>query len=476
MTGAEEVLAIPDRAAYRRIFGVETEYGLSWAGGALDPQEAARELFSEVVEWGRSSNVFLTNAGRLYLDVGAHPEYATAECDNLTDLIAQEAAGDRILAGMAARTEARLNEAGRSGKLHLFKNNVDSAGHSFGCHENYLIRRSADIPALHRRLIPFLVVRQLIAGAGHVLASPRGARYVYSQRADHVWESVSSATTRSRPMINTRDEAHADGALYRRLHVIVGDSSMCQATQLVKIGSTDLVLRLIEAGAKLPDIDLASPTHAIRNVSHALPGSALIALSDGREMTGLDILESYLEAVEASISAAGLSTDAVGPSDAAVLDLWRRGVDALRRSDTSSVDRELDWAIKRRLIERYQDRSGASLLDPRVARLELAYHDIGPAGLLPRLEAAGQAVRLVDEAQVRDGIVHAPGSTRAALRGRFVTAALAAKADYSVDWTHLKLTSPQVETVTLLDPFAAVDERVDRLIEALDDPKEASEA
>jgi proteasome accessory factor A len=449
--------------ATRRIVGLETEFGLTWAGGTLSPEEAARELFADIVAWGRSSNVFLANAARLYLDVGSHPEYATAECDTLTGLIAQDVAGVRILAQMALTTEQRLGAGGVPGALHLFKNNLDAHGHSYGCHENYLVRRSTDIPTLHRALIPFLVARQVLVGAGHVLVSPRGARYVYSQRADHMADAVSSATTRSRPMINTRDEAHADGALYRRLHVIVGDSAICQATTLLKVGSTDLVLRLIEAGAPLPAMPLASPVHAIRTISHAMGGGGSVPLEDGREVEGVDIVEAYLEAVEA-----WLADDGAGhPTDAGVLDLWRRTVRALRSGDSTGVEREVDWAIKKRLIERYQARSGASLLDPRVARLELAYHDIGPSGLVSRLEETGTMVTVVSEDEVTGAIVDPPRTTRAALRGRFIEAARAAGVDYAVDWVHLKVGEPRPGSVSLWDPFAAEDERVDALIAGL---------
>jgi proteasome accessory factor A len=449
------------QSSARRIFGLETEFGLAFVDGELGPEQVARELFADVVAWGRSSNVFLGNAARLYLDVGSHPEYATAECDSLESLIAQDVAGARILAQMAARTQDRLAGQGAPGTVHLFKNNVDGAGNSFGCHENYLVRRSTDLPALHRVLIPFLVARQLLAGAGHVATGMRGAaRYVYSQRADHVQESVSSSTTRSRPMINTRDEAHADGAVYRRLHVIAGDSSICQTTTLLKVGSTDLVLRLAEAGAPLPAMDLANPAHAIRAISHGMDGSGRAALADGRQASGADILEAYLECVETYLNGGGASR----PTDRAVLDLWRRALAAARTGDSSAVETELDWAIKRRLIERYCERTGVGLADPRVARLELAYHDIGPDGLAARLEQAGAAARVVGESTVEAAIVQPPATTRAALRGRFIAAAQAAGATYSVDWVHLKLTAPTQAALELWDPFAADDAAVTAIV------------
>jgi proteasome accessory factor A len=453
----------PAPPSTRRIFGIETEYGRTRDAGPLTPEEAARALFADVVAWGRSSNVFLANAARLYLDVGSHPEYATAECDTLSDVIAQDAAGERILADLAATAQARLNAEATPGTLHLFKTNVDAAGNSFGCHENYLVHRATDIAALHRALIPFLVARQVLVGAGHILSGPRGARYVYSQRADHMWESVSSSTTRSRPMINTRDEAHADASRYRRLHVIVGDSGICQATTLLKLGATDLVLRLTEAGAPLPTFPLADPIRAIREISHSLGGQGLVSLEDGGRVSGTDIVEAYLDAVLTWHA----DDAAPHPTDAAVLDLWCRGVDALRTGDLTGIDTELDWAIKKRLIERYQERTGASLLDPRLARLELAYHDIGTQGLAPRLAAAGAMATVVGSDAVRDAIVHPPATTRAAIRGRFVAAARAAGADYSADWTHLKLGAPHSQTVDLLDPFASTDQAAERLIEDL---------
>ena len=238
----------------RRIFGIETEYGVTCTFQGqrrLSPDEVARYLFRRVVSWGRSSNVFLRNGSRLYLDVGSHPEYATAECDELQELVTHDKAGERILEGLQVDAEQRLAGEGILGDIYLFKNNTDSAGNSYGCHENYLVGRQGEFFRLAEVLIPFLVSRQLICGAGKVLQTPRGATYTVSQRAEHVWESVSSATTRSRPIINTRDEPHADAERFRRLHVIVGDSNMSEPTTLLKVGSTDLVLRLLEAG--LPD-------------------------------------------------------------------------------------------------------------------------------------------------------------------------------------------------------------------------------
>ena len=281
----------------RRIFGVETEYGVTCTFRGqrrLSPDEVARYLFRRVVSWGRSSNVFLRNGARLYLDVGSHPEYSTPECDNIVELVAHDKAGERILEGLLVDADHRLREEGITGDIYLFKNNTDSAGNSYGCHENYLVPRHGELGRLTDILTPFLVTRQMICGAGKVLPTPRGTVYCVSQRAEHIWESVSSATTRSRPIINTRDEPHADAERFRRLHVIVGDSNMSETTTLLKVGSTDLILRMIEAGAMLRDMTLENPIRAIREVSHDMTGRSRVRLANGREMSALDIQYEYL--------------------------------------------------------------------------------------------------------------------------------------------------------------------------------------
>src|SRR6201995_5421192 len=281
----------------RRIFGIETEFGVTCTFHGqrrLAADEVARYLFRRVVSWGRSSNVFLRNGARLYLDVGSHPEYATPECDDVRQLVVHDKAGERILEGLVADAQRRLAEEGISGAVYLFKNNTDSAGNSYGCHENYLVSRHGEFGRLSDVLIPFLVTRQIIVGAGKVLQTPRGAVFCLSQRADHIWEGVSSATTRSRPIINTRDEPHADAERYRRLHVIVGDSNMSETTTMLKVGSTDIVLRMIEAGVVMRDLTLENPIRAIREISHDMTGRRKVRLANGREATALEIQEEYL--------------------------------------------------------------------------------------------------------------------------------------------------------------------------------------
>src|SRR6266516_1339028 len=282
----------------RRIFGLENEYGVTCTFRGqrrLSPDEVARYLFRRVVAWGRSSNVFLENGARLYLDVGSHPEYATPECDSVLELVTHDKAGERILESLLAAAEARLHEEGIAGQIFLFKNNTDSAGNSYGCHENYLVSRYGEFQRLADVLIPFFVSRQILCGAGKVLATPRGAVYCVAQRAEHIWEGVSSATTRSRPIINTRDEPHADAERFRRLHVIVGDSNMSEYSTFLKVGATDLVLAMVEEDASpWRDLTLENPIRAIREISHDLTCRRRVRLANGRELSAIEIQAEYL--------------------------------------------------------------------------------------------------------------------------------------------------------------------------------------
>ncbi|GAA2010711.1 Pup--protein ligase [Nakamurella flavida] len=450
----------------RRILGIETEFGITCTFHGqrrLSPDEVARYLFRRVVSWGRSSNVFLRNGSRLYLDVGSHPEYATAECDDLPTLIAHDKAGERILQDLVVDAEARLAEEGIGGDIYLFKNNTDSAGNSYGCHENFLISRGGEFARISDGLIPFLVTRQLIAGAGKVLQSPRGAAYCLSQRADHIWEGVSSATTRSRPIINTRDEPHADAEKYRRLHVIVGDSNMSETTTLLKVGSAALVLEMIEAGVGLRDFTFENPIRAIREISHDITGRKPVRLAGGGEISALDAQTEYYAKAAEYVAKRG--TD---PVSERVLDLWRRTLEAVQTGDFSTVDTEIDWVIKKKLIDGYMAKNGLDLASPRVAQIDLTYHDVRPGrGLHSLLVARGRAARVVTDAQIDEAVTLPPQTTRARLRGEFVAAAQDAGRDYTVDWVHLKLNDQAQRTVLLKDPFRNNDERVQKLIESM---------
>ncbi|GAB2453821.1 Pup--protein ligase [Streptomyces incanus] len=448
----------------RRIFGLENEYGVTCTFRGqrrLSPDEVARYLFRRVVSWGRSSNVFLRNGARLYLDVGSHPEYATPECDNVTELVTHDKAGERILEGLLVDAERRLHEEGIAGDVYLFKNNTDSAGNSYGCHENYLVARHGEFSRLADILIPFLVTRQLLCGAGKVLQTPRGAVYCVSQRAEHIWEGVSSATTRSRPIINTRDEPHADAERYRRLHVIVGDSNMSETTMLLKVGATDLVLRMIEAGTVMRDLTLENPIRAIREVSHDLTGRRKVRLASGREASALEVQREYYEKAVDFCERRGIRTGTVEQ----VLELWGRTLDSIEAEDLDRIGTEIDWVMKYKLIERYRAKHNMTMSHPRVAQIDLAYHDIHRRrGLYYLLEKKGQAARICNDMKIFEGKSVPPQTTRARLRGDFIRRAQEQRRDFTVDWVHLKLNDQAQRTVLCKDPFRSVDERVEKLI------------
>ncbi|MCI6573702.1 MAG: Pup--protein ligase [Actinomycetaceae bacterium] len=456
----------------RRIIGIETEYGITCAptSGAeppLDAEAAAQRLFAPVLAQARSTNTFLANGARLYLDVGAHPEYATAECDNLADLIANVRAGDSLFATMAAQANDELHRDGIAGVIHLFNNNLDSAGNSFGCHENYLIRRTGDFRHSINSLIPFFVTRQILVGSGFVNRSTETARYEISPRAGQMWDAVSSASTRSRPMINTRDEPHGDPERYRRMHVIVGDTNVSQSTLALKVGITNALLNVLEAGGALPEIELADPPAAIRAVSADLSGKALLECADGETITALDLQQRIHSAVVTAYQNNGWLSE-LDPLSSYVFDLWERALDALAHDARETLATEIDWVAKERLLRAYQDRSGVSLADSRIARLELAWHDVTAGGLRSALEASGGLHMLVDEAAIQRAVTTPPQTTRAKLRGEFIAAASRAHRDFMADWMNLRLLlADSSKNVLLSDPFSAVDARVDELMEAV---------
>ena len=467
------------RPLARRIIGVETEYGITCApttGGPppMDADHAARELFDPVVQRSRSSNVFTRGGARLYLDVGSHPEFATAECDRLEDVLAQDRAGELVMADLAEQANTRLAATGVAGQIHLLKNNRDAEGNGFGCHENYLVRRRGDFWNDARTLVPHLVTRQILVGAGHIAADgdtgPAGdgiRGYVFSQRADQMWDAVSSATTRARPLINTRDEPHADAERYRRMHVIVGDSNIAQGSTLLKVAGMDLLLDYLEHGGDLGDLALADPMRAIRDTCHDMSGGVLLERVDGRTITPLEMQAEHLgrlrDHVAQDIEVTALHT--------AALDLWERGLQALRLQQPELVDTELDWAVKQRLLTRYCQRHDTDLTDFRVRRLALAYHDVSAGGgLRQRLEGAGLLRRFVDEETCRRAVDTPPATTRARLRGAVVARAEDLRRDVSVDWVGVRLDDGVCSPVTLSDPFCAVDERIDALLESMERP------
>ena len=450
----------------RRIYGIENEFGVTCTLDGqrrLSPDEVARYLFRRVVDWGRSSNVFLVNGARLYLDVGSHPEYATPECDSVHDVVTHEKAGERILEQLTSSAEERLCEEGINGEVFLFKNNTDSAGNSYGCHENYLTTRRDDGAEYAETLIPFLVSRQIYTGAGKVLQTARGATYCISQRAEHIWEGVSSATTRSRPIINSRDEPHADAERFRRLHVIVGDSNMSEYTTFLKMGACGILLRMLEEpNVILRDMTLENPIRAIREISHDPTCRRTVRLANGRELSALDMQTEFLERALRFAEHRDMSAE-----EAMVLEMWQHCLEGIA-NDPMDLVAECDWVAKRHLIDGYMGRHNLPLSDPVVALVDLQYHDVNRRrGLFYRMQDRGLMERSTTDAAVENAMANAPVTTRARLRGEFIKRAKERKRDYTVDWVHLKLNDQAQRTVLCKDPFKSQDDRVQKLIDSL---------
>ena len=452
----------------RRIFGIETEYGITCSidnNRRLTPDELARYLFADIVDEYRSNNVFLPNGGRLYLDVGSHPEYATAECDSLADVLAQEKAGDQIVADMAKQAQVKLASEGMEGRVYVFKNNTDSSGNSYGCHENYLIHRKLDYLKHLDGLLPFLVTRQLFAGAGKLLKTSTGIVYVLSQRADHMWDAVSSATTRSRPMINTRDEPHANSDKYRRLHVISGDSNMSEISMLLKVATMDLLLAVMEIGAIPSDLRVENPMKAIRDVARDLDGSASVSLQDGLTMSAVEIQRTYYELVSANIHRFDWELSNLHKK---ALILWGQIIEAFENGDLSEFDSVLDWRIKLQILTAYRLEQGLLLDSAKLAQVDLMYHELSPdRGIYNLLVAQGRVPVILSAGNIDDAVATPPQTTRAKLRGDFLAAAKVKKSSIATDWMHLKVNLPVERGVSLPDPFNSQDERVTDLISQL---------
>ncbi len=453
----------------RRIMGIETEYGITSPGASQD--DLARTLFAPLRAQYQSTNVFTDNSSRLYLDVGDHPELATPECDSLHQLMVYDRAGDRLFDYLVRQAEAAIGAP-----IYLLRNNIDTAGNTFGCHENYLISRDLSLKTLGQQLIPFLVTRQIICGSGYL----HDGQWLYSQRADHIDESVSSATTRARPMVNTRDEPHADSSRFRRLHVIVGDSSVAEPSLALKVGSMLLVLEMLEAGVELPDLTVANPSSAIR----AAARDEAFSLADGRSITAWHIQDIYYHYARSYVDGGfGQLVDSSEKSslghataDSAknyyhkVVTLWGQVLQAHRTQDFSKVTTQIDWVIKRTFLDSYRRKYNLSWDDPRLVQLDLLYHDIREGrGVATLLERQGLIARWTTSAEVEAALHEAPSTTRAADRGRFLKAARRYGAPVTVDWSRIKVNRPEPQMYDILDPFISHDPEVDRLISYMED-------
>ena len=446
-----------------RILGLESEYGLiSSAGGgrvSLSVESALGYLFENIVSRQRGTNDFLRNGARLYQDTGCHPEYATPECDNLRDLVIHDKAGERIVEQLLLGAEQKLRENGIYCEIYIFKNNTDSVGNTYGCHENYLVQRDVSFHKLAEQLIPFFVTRQVFAGAGKILRTRMGNHYYISQRAQHIYQEISGATTSSRGIINTRDEPHADEEKYRRLHVIVGDSNMSEVSTYLKVGTTAIVLTMIEDGFLMRDLTLEDPVRAIKEISHDVTCRRRVRLKRGKEFSAIEIQREYLDLAREYYQDRERS-----PQVTDILEKWQHVLDQLAL-DPMTLHRELDWVIKHALITSYLTRKGCSFDDQRVFMLDLQYHDIKRTrGLYYLMLQGGLIDRVITEGEIETAMTTPPQTTRAKVRSDFIKYATERNKSYDVGWSYLKLNDRYQRTILCKDPFKAWDPRVDELI------------
>jgi len=359
------------------------------------------------------ANVILTNGARLYVD-HAHPEYSSPECTNPLDAVIWDKAGERVMADAAAAASS----APGGSVIQLYKHNTDNKGASYGCHENYLMSRSTPFADIVRHLTPFFVSRQVVCGAGRVGigADGRDHGFQISQRADFFEVEVGLETTLKRPIINTRDEPHADPDKYRRLHVIIGDANMSEVSTYLKLGTTALVLAMIEDRFLVGDLSIEAPVSELRAISHDPSCRHLVALRDGRRMTAVQLQLEYLELAR-KYTEDKYGTD-VDEATADVLDRWENVLGRLAE-DPMLAARELDWVTKLEILEGYRARDGLDWGHPRLQLVDLQYSDVrADRGLYNRLAAGGRMSRLVDERAVTRAVDQPPADTRAYFRGR----------------------------------------------------------
>ena len=452
----------------RRIYGLENEYGIICTperrgGKALSIQNAVMYLFREIISGRMYPDVFLENGARFYQDIGCHPEYATPECDNVLELVTHDKAGERIIERLSVTAEKKMRVDGFFGKISVFKNNTDTPGNTYGCHENYLMDRRVSFRQLASQLIPFFVTRQVFTGAGKAIRTDRG-KYVISQRAQHIREEISIATTTARGIINTRDEPHADREKYRRLHVIVGDSNMSEFATFLKVGTTAIVLRMIEDNFIRQRLALRNSVKAIQEISTDTSCTRNIELENGKRLSAVELQWQYFECAKQYFEQA--ESD---PITEQVMEKWEYVLKCLE-VDPLLLDRELDWVIKKKLIETYVASRNLKWDSNNVLMLDLQYHNIRKegeskkTGLYYKLDRDNRVERIVTDEQVDKAMHLPPETTRAKFRGRFVKLANERKILCGVNWSYIQLYEPYQKLFLSTDPLRSEYEEASRMI------------
>jgi proteasome accessory factor A len=417
-------------------------------------------------------NTVLTNGARYYVD-HAHPEFSTPECADALELVRYDKAGELILARSIAAA-ARTLPTGQG--IFVYKNNSDGKGNSYGCHENYMMDRAVPFGRIVRHVMPHFVTRQIYCGAGKVgcettAPNDRAVTFQLSQRADFFEEEVGLETTLKRPIVNTRDEPHADAQKYRRLHVIVGDANMSEVSTFLKVGTTSIVLAMIEDdwfGER--ELTLAAPVQAIRKVSHDLSLSEPLSMADGSTMTALEIQWELLDLARKYAEDRGLECvkESVGTD---ILQRWEAVLTGLE-TDPPSLANQLDWVAKYRLLEGYRDRHDLEWTDHRLAAMDLQYHDVRPE---KSLAARVGLERLTTDAGVIDAVTEPPRDTRAYFRGKCLQKWARYVAAANWDSLVFDLGSDPLRRVPMMEPLKGTAEFVDRLLEECNSPAELIE-
>jgi proteasome accessory factor PafA2 len=483
--------------AIPKVIGTETEYGISAVGAPdFNPVLSSSLLISTYagalrrIRWDYEqesplrdargfepvqvrepaeedlglANVILPNGARYYVD-HAHPEYSTPECASPRQLVVHDKAGERVL----ERSLTELHHVLPPGqRIAIYKNNSDGKGNSYGTHENFLVDRGTPFGIIVRDLTPFLVSRQIYTGAGKLgTEAPWDDRdrhrYQLSQRADFFEAEVGLETTLKRPIINTRDEPHADPDKYRRLHVIIGDANMSEVATYLKLGTTSIVLKMIE-DEYLPDLTMANPVAALHEVSRDLSCTAQLRLADGRRLKAVEIQWEYLERARKYVEQEDDTRD-----NRDVLQRWENVLSALE-SDPLSLQRELDWVAKYRLLEGYRERDGLAWSDPKLRLIDLQYHDVRTdKGLYHRMAATGKVDRLVSDREIEQAVMEPPEDTRAYFRGRCIARYPDAIAAASWDSMIFDTGKEALQRIPMREPLRGTREHVAGLLERAPD-------
>ena len=426
-----------------------------------DARGFERPSLEPLEDEGGLVSVILDNGARYYVD-HAHPEYSTPECTNARDLVIHDKAGERVLAE-SIRASWRVMQPNQS--IVVYKNNSDGKGNSYGCHENYLMSRATPFPMIVRYLTPFLVTRQIFTGSGKVGSEGINARhnvaFQLSQRADFFEVEVGLETTFKRPIINTRDEPHADPEKYRRLHVIIGDANMSEVATFLKVGTTALILKMIEDDFISADLSLAEPVAALKAISSDPTCRATVALSDGRTVRAVDLQWEFLDWARKY-----LAEREIDPVTAEVMSRWEQVLAAIE-TDPMVADRQLDWVAKLRLIEAYRDRRGLSWDDPKLALVDLQYHDVRmDKSLYYKLLEQGQMERLVSEEDILRAVLEPPSDTRAWFRGQALRRFSASIATASWDAIVFDVGRHALQKIPMLEPLRGTKRMTEALFSA----------